>query len=153
MESVPHSGDIRSGFSIDPTRVLTQKVHNYRSDRWIALKLFSGGSGGCFTWRSVESALHYDDVRSGNSTDTTRVPGQKLHKYRCDRCITLKTFSRVSEGSFTWSSAESVLHFGDVRSGNSTDTTRVLAQKVYKYRSDRWIALKKFSGVSEGYFM
>ena len=71
--------DVRSGRSTDTIRVPDQKVHNYRSDRWIALKLFPRVSGGCFTWSSVESVLHDDDVRSGRTTDPIRVPDQKIH--------------------------------------------------------------------------
>ena len=136
MESVHHSEDVRSGNSTDPTRVPAQNVHKYRSDRWIALKIFSGVSGGCFTWSSAESVLCSDDVRSGNSNNRTRVPGQKVHNYRSDHWIALKNFSVVSGGYFTWSSVESVLHSFDVRTCNSTDTTRVPAQKVHNYRSD-----------------
>ena len=123
-------------YSTDTTIELGQKVHKYRSDRWIALKFFSGVSEGCFTWSSVESVLCSDDVRSGNSNDMTRVSAQKVHNYRSDRWIALKIFSGVSGGCFTWSSMESVLCSDDVRSGNSNDPTRVPAQKVHNYRSD-----------------
>ena len=54
------------GHSIDRTRVPGQKVRISRSDRWIALKFFSRGSGGCFLWNSVESIRHADVVRSGS---------------------------------------------------------------------------------------
>ena len=50
---------------IDSAREPGQKVHNYRSDRWIALKFFSRVSGGCVRWSCVESVRHADDVRSG----------------------------------------------------------------------------------------
>ena len=68
MESLVDADDVRSGHTTDTIRVPAQKVHNYRSDRWIALKCFSGVSGGCFTRSTAESVLHSDDVRSGNST-------------------------------------------------------------------------------------
>ena len=145
LDSILLSDDVRSGNSTDPTRVPAQKVHKYRSDRRIALKVFSEVSRGCLTWSSLDSILLSDDVRSGNSTDPTRLPAQKVHKYRSDRWIALKSFSGVSKGCFTWSIAESVLHSVEVRSGNSIDPTRVPAQKVHKYRSDRCIALKCFS--------
>ena len=102
--------------STDTTRVPAQKVHNNRSDRCIALNFFSLVFVGCFTWRSVESVLHADDIRSCPTTDTTRVPTQKVHKYRSDRWITLKFVSRVSRGCFTWRIVESILHTDDVRS-------------------------------------
>ena len=124
-----HFDDVRSGYSSDTTRVPVQKVHNYRSDRWIALKSFLGVSGGYFTCSSVQSILQADDIPLGNSTDTTRLPAQKVHNYRSDRSISLKYLSGVSRGCFTWSSMELVLHSDDVRSGYSNDTTRVPAQK------------------------
>ena len=133
-------------------RVPAQKVHNYRSDRWIALKFFSLVFGGCFTLRSVESVVHADDVRSCPTTDTTRVLAQKVYNYRFDRCIALNFFSLVFGGCFTLRSVESVLHANDVRSGHTTDITTVPAQKLHNYRSNRWIALKCFALVSGGCF-
>ena len=100
-------------------RVPAQKVHNYRSDRWIALKFFSLVFEGCFTLRSVESVVHADDVRSCPTTDTTRVLAQKVYNYRSDRCIALNFFSLVSGGCFIWRSVESVLHVDDVRLGHT----------------------------------
>ena len=147
MESVLYDDDYRSDRTTNTIRVPDQKVHNYRSDRWTALKIFSRVSGGCFTWSSVESVLHDDDVRSDRTTDTIRVPDQKVHNYRSDRWIALKLFPRVSEGCFTRSSVESILDDDDVRSGRTTDTIRVPDQKVHNYRSDRWIALDRKSVV------
>ena len=136
MESVLQADDVRSGHTADTTRVPAQRVHNYRSDPWIALKCFSLVSRGCVKWRSVESVLYADDVRSGQTTDTTRVPAQKVHNYRSDYWITLKFFSLVFGGCFTLRSVESVLYADDIRSCPTSDTTRVPAQKVYNYRSD-----------------
>ena len=53
------------GHSTDNAREPGQKLHNYRSDRWIALKFFSRVSGGCVRWSCVESVRHADGVRSG----------------------------------------------------------------------------------------
>ena len=139
-----HSDDVRSGYSSDTTRVPVQKVHNYRSDRWIALKSFLGVSGGCFTCSSVQSILQADDIPLGNSTDTTRLPAQKVHNYRSDRSISLKCFLGVYGGCFRWSNMESVLHADDVRSGHCNNTTRVPDPKVHNYRSDHLIALIGF---------
>ena len=153
MESVLHDDDDRSGRTTDTIRVPDQKVQNYTSDRWIALKLFPRVFEGCFTWSSVESVLHDDDVRSGRTTDTIRVPDQKVHNYRSDRWISLKLFPRVFGGCFTESSVESVWHPDDVfRSAHTTDPTRVPDQNVNNYRSDRWISLKFSSRVSGGCF-
>ena len=136
-----------SGRAVTPTRSEC-RIKNYRSDRWIALKLFPRVSVGCFTWSSVESVLHDDEVRSSRTTDTIRVPDQKVHNYRSDHWIALKCFSLVSGSCVTWRSVESVLHADDVRSSQTTDTTRVPALKVNNYRSDLWIALKLFPRVS-----
>ena len=154
MESVLHNDDVRSGHTTNTIRVSDQKGHNYRSDRWIALKYFSRVSRGCFTWSSVESICPANDiVRSAPTTDPTKVPDQKVHNYRSDRWIALKLFSRISGGCFTWSSVESVCHADDaVQSAHTTDPTRVPDQKVHNYRSDRWIVLKLFSRVFGGCF-
>ena len=143
MESVCHADDaVWSAHTTIPTRVPDKKVHNYRFDRWIALKLFSRVFGGCFAWSSMESVCPADDaVQSAHTTDPTRVPDQKVHNYRFDRWIALKCFSRVFGGIFTWSSEKSVLHADDVWWGHTANTTTVPAQKVHNYRSDRWIAL------------
>ena len=92
MESILHADDVQSGHNATTTRIPAQKVHNYRSDCWIALKCFSLVSGGCVTWRRVESVLHAYDVRSGPTTDTTRVTAQKVHNYRFDRWIVVNFF-------------------------------------------------------------
>ena len=145
METVLHfDDDVQSFYATDMTRIPAQKIHNYRSDLWIALNCFSLVSGGCFTLRNMESLVDADDMRSGHTTDTTRVPAQKVHNCRSDRWIALKCFSLVFGGYFTWSSVELVLHDDDVQSGHTADTTRVPAQKVHNYRFDHWIALKCF---------
>ena len=53
------------GHSTDRTTVPGQKVHIYRSDRWIPLKFFSRVSAGCFGLSSMEWVHHADAVRSG----------------------------------------------------------------------------------------
>ena len=150
VQSVLHADDVRLGHCNNTTRVPAQKLNNYRSDRWNARKCFFGVSGDCFTWSSAESVLQSDDVSSGNSTDTTKVAAQKVHNYRSDRRIALKCFSGVSIGCFPWSSLKSVLLANVVRSGRCTETTRVPAEKVHNFRSDRWISLKSLSGVFGG---
>ena len=131
VESVCPADDVvGSVHTTDPTRVPDQKVHNYRSDRWISLKFISQVSGRCFTRSSVESVLQNDDVRSGHTTDTIRVPDQKFHNYRSDHWITEKLFSRVCRGCFTWISMESVCPADDtIRSAQTTDPTRVPDKK------------------------
>ena len=53
------------GHSTDKAREPGQQVHNYRSDRWIALKFFSRVFEGYFRWSRVESVRQADFVRSG----------------------------------------------------------------------------------------
>ena len=53
------------GHSTDSDIEPGQKVHNCRSDRWIALKCFSRVSARCFRWSGLESVRHADVVRSG----------------------------------------------------------------------------------------
>ena len=140
MESVCHADDsVRSANTTNPTRVPDQKVHSYRSDLWIALKLFSRVSEGFFTWSSVESVCPAAGaVWSAHTTHPTRVPDKKVHNYRSDRSIALKLFSRVSRGCFTWNSVESVCPAADAAwSSRTTDSTKVPDQKVHNYRSDR----------------
>jgi len=42
---------------------------------------FKGVSVAYFPWSSMESLLHADDVRSGRTTDTTKVPVEKVHNF------------------------------------------------------------------------
>ena len=67
------------GHSTDTSREPGQKVHNYRSDCWIALKCFLRVSGTCFRWSCVESVRHAEASGRGYSTDNAREPGQKVH--------------------------------------------------------------------------
>ena len=53
------------GHSTDHATELGQKVPNYRSDRWIGLKLFSRVFEGYFQWRCVESVRDANGIRSG----------------------------------------------------------------------------------------
>ena len=140
------------GHSTDSTREPGQKVHNYRSDRWIALKCFheflEAISDGV-TWN------RYDMLTAsgwGHSTDTAREPGQKVHNYRSDCWIALKLIPEFPEAVFdgvAWNRYDTVTSSGQ---GHSTDNAREPGQKVHNYRSDYWIALKFFSGVSGGCF-
>ena len=43
------------GHSNDSATEPGQKFHNYRADRWIALKFFSRVSDGCFQWSGMDS--------------------------------------------------------------------------------------------------
>ena len=133
------------GHSTETTRVSTQKVRNYRSDRLIGLKFFHEFPEAVFygvAWNRY--GLPMSSGR-GHSTDMTRVPGQKVRIYRSDRCIALKYFHEFLEAFFYGFACNR--HYPPTVSGlgHSTERTRVPAQKVCNYRSDRWITLKFFS--------
>ena len=105
------------GHSNDSDREPGEKVHNYTSDHWIALKCFSRVSGCCFD-RGVWNRYGWPTASGwGHSTDSARELGQKVHNYRSDCWIALKCFSRVSRGSFRWSSVEWVRQADNVQSG------------------------------------
>ena len=65
VESVRHVDGVRSGHSTDNARERGQKVHNYTSDRCIAIKFFSRVSGCGYRRCCEESVRHADGVRSG----------------------------------------------------------------------------------------
>ena len=96
------------GHSTDIAREPGQKVHNYRSDRWITIKFFHEFSDAVLygvAWNRYDIATASG---RGHSTDTAREQGQQVHNYRSDRWIALKCFSRVSGACFRWSCVESV---------------------------------------------
>ena len=139
------------GHSTDRTRVQVQKVRIDSSDRWILLKFFSRVSGGCFGWSSVKTVRHVDPVGA--------IPPTRL-EYRVKRSVSLDP-TVGSRSNFFNEFLEAVFN-GVARNrydttmssgrGHSTDRTTVPGQKVRIYRSDRWIPLKFFSRVSEGWF-
>ena len=96
------------GHSTDGAREPGQKVHNYRSDRWIALKFLSRVFEGCFRWSCVESVRHAEASGRGHCTDSAREPSQMVHNYSSDRWIALKFLSLVFGGCFRCSGTESV---------------------------------------------
>ena len=133
MESVLDDDDVRSGRNTDMIRVPDQKVHNYRSDRWIAPKLFPRVFGGCFIWSSEESVPHDYDVRSGRTTDPIRVSDQKVHNDRSDRWIALK---------FLHEFPEAVLHgVAWNRYCTTTMSGRAITPTRYEYRIKRSITI------------
>ena len=150
------------GHSTDNDREPGQKVHNYRSDRWIALKFLSRVSGGFDSATEPGQKVH--NYRSGHwialkffsrvsgGFDGAREPGQKVHNYRSYRWIALKFFHEFLEAVFdgvAWNRYDRQTASGR---GHSTDSPREPGQKVHNYRYDSWIALKFFSRVSRGCF-
>ena len=140
------------GHSTNRTRIQVQKVRIYSSDRWIPLKFFSRVSVGCLDaieWNRYDTSM---PSGRGHSTDTTRVPGQKVRISRSDRWVALKFFHEFPWAVFngvTWNRYDTPMPSGR---GHSTDRTRVQVQKVRIYRSDRCIPVKFFSRVSRGCF-
>ena len=78
--------------STDTTRDTGQKVHNYRSDLWIPLKLFHEFSNAVFNGVAWNRDNMLTTSGQAHSTDSTREPCQKVHNYRSDRLIPLKNF-------------------------------------------------------------
>ena len=81
MDSLLHDDDVRSGANTDTMRVLAQKVYNFRSDRWITLKVFDEFPYAVFyglTWNR-----YFMTTTSGREIPPTRP------EYRLERSITL----------------------------------------------------------------
>ena len=72
----------------------------------------------------MESLLHEDDIRSDETTDTTRVPAHKVHNFRSDCWIVLKFFEEFPKAVFN----------GVVR--NRYSTTTKSGQKLPPNRPD-----------------
>jgi hypothetical protein len=68
------------------TLVAVRKGHNFKSDRWIALKFFQEFPEAIFLVVGVESLLCEAEVSSLD----TRVPVRKGYNFGNDRWITLK---------------------------------------------------------------
>ncbi|KAL3566424.1 hypothetical protein D5086_031839 [Populus alba] len=81
----------------------------------------------------MESLLHDDDVRSGDATDTTLVPAQKVHNFIYDRWIALKCCEEFPV----------VVFHGVAWTRYSTTTTYVRAMPLTRpeYRFKRSITL------------
>ena len=141
MESLEHADNVRSGRTTDASKVPLQKVHNFWTDRWIVLKFLEEFPYAVFHWvawnckckpTTSVGAFHRHDQNTGSK-------GLSLLTRPLDRA---QIFRGVSIGYFSCSSVESLLHADDVRSGRTTDSTTVPAEKVYNFWSDRWIAPK-----------
>ena len=117
------------------------------------------GSGSNFLQEFPEAVFHevamnlYDTStasRRGHFTEKTRVPAQEFHFYRSDRWIGLKFFHEFPEAVCHRVACNRYDKATASGRGHSTDNTRLPAQEFCIYRSDHWIALKFFSGVSGG---
>jgi hypothetical protein len=79
----------------------------------------------------MEYLLNTDEVRSGRTTDATKVPAEKVLLIQSlDRA---QIFRGVFVGCFAWSSMESLLHTDEVRSGRTTEGTKIPAKKVHNF--------------------
>jgi hypothetical protein len=81
----------------------------------------------------VESLLHADDVYSGRTTDAIALPAEKVHKFFIRPLDCAESFRGLSGGCFSRSSMQSLLHADDIRSGRTTDSTTVPAEKVHNF--------------------
>ena len=82
--------NVLSGQTTDQTRVRAQQVHNTWSDCWIVVKLLEEFLEAVFLGVAMESLLNAPSVSSGQTTDQTRVTGQKVYNSWSDRWIVLK---------------------------------------------------------------
>ena len=140
------------GHSTDKTRVPGQKVRISRSDRWIALKLFHEFSKAIFDGVAWNRYVTPMPSGRGHSTDSTRVPGQKVRSRDPTIGSRSNFFHEFPEAVFdgvAWNRNVTPMPSGW---GHSTNRIRVPDQKVRISRSDRWIPLKYFSRVSGGCF-
>ena len=78
----------------------------------------------------MKSPWDVDGVWSGQTTDETRVPAQEVHNSWSDRWILLKFFQEFPEILFLGIAMKSVLDGPNVLLGQTTNHTRVPAQKV-----------------------
>jgi hypothetical protein len=82
--------DVSSSHTTDHTTVPYQKVHNSWSNRWIKLEFLHEIAEAISLSIDNISLLDADGVSSGQTTDQTRVSGQKVHNSWSDRWIVLK---------------------------------------------------------------
>ena len=74
MESLLHADDVRSSCTTNATTVPAGNIHKFSIRPLDWAESFKGLSGGCFSWSSIDSLLHADDVRSGSTTDLIAIP-------------------------------------------------------------------------------
>jgi hypothetical protein len=144
---------VSSGHTTNHTRVPYKKVHNSWSDRWIKLKFLHEIAEAIFLSVDKISLLDADGVSSGQTTDQTRVSGQKVHNSWSGRWIVLKFLQEFPKTLVLSVAMKSLLDAANVLSGQTTDQTRVLAQQVLNSWSDRWIMLKFLQKFPEVVFL
>jgi len=85
--------------------VTLRKGNNFRSDRWIAIKLLLEFSDALFHGVGKESILGDYDVWSSQAAWTVR----KGHNFRSDRWIAIKLLLEFPDGLFHGVGRESIL--------------------------------------------
>jgi hypothetical protein len=102
--------------------------------------------------RRIRYAMR-DSVWSGQTTDHTRVPAQKVPNSWSDRWIVLKCLLEFAEAVFFGVAKKLLIDADDVLSGQTTDQARVPAQLARNSWSNRWIVLKFSQEFAEAVFL
>jgi len=84
---------------------MVRKGHNFRSDRWIAIKLLLEFPDGLFYGVGKESILGDDEVCSSQAGWT----GRKGQNFRSDRLIAIKILLEFPDALFYGVNEESIL--------------------------------------------
>jgi len=87
-----------------------RKGNNFRSDRWIGIKLLLEFPDALFHGVYEESILGYDEVWSNQAGWTVR----KGHKFQSDRWIAIKLLLEFPDGLFHGVCKESILDDDEV---------------------------------------
>jgi len=128
-------------------------VHNFWFDLSLVLNFLQDFSEVVFLSVVIYSLLDIDDVWWGQTTDQTRVPAQEVHNFLSDHWIMLNFLQEFLKAVFLGVVMKLLLNAPRVWSGQTTDQTRVLAQNVHNYWSDRWIVLKFLQEFPEAVFL
>jgi len=97
----PYSTPMMSVRVVPPTRPQYRLKRSLTFDLTVAWRSnFIGVSVGYFPWSSVDSLLHADDVLSSRTTDTTKVPAEKVHNFCSDRWIASKVLKEFQSAVF-----------------------------------------------------
>jgi len=110
------------------------KGHNFRSGRWIAIKLLLEFLDALFHAVDEGLILGNDEVWSSQAGLTIR----KYHNFRSNRWIAIKLLLEFLDALFHEVDEGTILVDDEVSSSQAGWTVR----KCHNFRSDRWIAIK-----------
>jgi len=144
MKSLLDANDVWSGQTTDPTRVPAQQVHNSWSDRWIMLKFLQEFAEAVFHKVKKISLLDSPSFLSGQTTDETRITGQKVHNSWSNRWIVLKFLQEFMEAVFHGVTMKSLLV--------PTVSGRARPPTIPEYRLNRFITLDPTVGSCSNFY-